>query len=205
MGQLKALLPWQGDTLLGSQVSCLLQAGTHQVIVVLGHQKDSLLPLLEGRDRVVPVLNPDYRTGKTTSIKAGIKAVLGSHQAADAQTLVLLNVDQPRTAETITTLLSKHASSDCLITIPVFQGKRGHPLILDCSLLPELLEIAEASQGIRAVVRKHEDSYSAGGNGRPGGPVGLEHSRAVSGSRNPIAQQRQHEGGQVCSLPSISG
>ncbi len=157
MGQLKALLPWQGDTLLGSQVSCLLQAGTHQVIVVLGHQKDSLLPLLEGRDRVVPVLNPDYRTGKTTSIKAGIKAVLGSHQAADAQTLVLLNVDQPRTAETITTLLSKHASSDCLITIPVFQGKRGHPLILDCSLLPELLEIAEASQGIRAVVRKHED------------------------------------------------
>ncbi len=153
MGQLKALLPWQGDTLLGCQVSSLLQAGIHQVVVVLGHQGDRLLPLLEGRDRVVPVFNPNYQEGKTTSIKAG----MGSPQAADAQTLVLLNVDQPRTSETISTLLSRHESSDCLITIPVFQGKGGHPIILDCSLLLELLEIAEASQGIRAVVRKHEE------------------------------------------------
>ena len=152
MGQLKALLPWQGDTLLGCQVSSLLQAGIHQVVVVLGHKRDRLLPLLEGRDRVVPVFNPDYLVGKTTSIKTGLR----SRQAADAQTLVLLNVDQPRTSETISTLLSKHESSDCLITIPVFQGKGGHPLVLDCSLLPELLEIAEASQGIRAVVRKNE-------------------------------------------------
>jgi len=157
MGQLKALLPWQGDTLLGCQVSSLLQAGIHQVVVVLGHKRDRLLPLLEGRDRVVSVFNPDYQAGKTTSIKTGIKAVLRSPQAAAAQTLVLLNVDQPRTADTISTLLSRHESSDCLITIPVFQGKGGHPLILDCSLLPELLEIGEASQGIRAVVRKHEE------------------------------------------------
>ena len=157
MGQLKALLPWQGDTLLGCQVSSLLQAGIHQVVVVLGHKRDRLLPLLEGRDRVVSVFNPDYQAGKTTSIKTGIKAVLRSPPAAAAQTLGLLNVDQPRTADTISTLLSRHESSDCLITIPVFQGKGGHPLILDCSLLPELLEIAEASQGIRAVVRKHEE------------------------------------------------
>ncbi len=153
MGQLKALLPWQGDTLLGCQVSSLLQAGIHQVVVVLGHKQDRLLPLLEGQDRVFPVFNPDYQAGKTTSIKTGLRA----RQAADAQTLVLLNVDQPRTSETISTLLSKHESSDCLITIPVFQGKGGHPIILDYSLLPELLEIAEASQGIRAVVRKHEE------------------------------------------------
>ncbi len=157
MGKLKALLPWQGDTLLGSQISSLLQAGINQVVVVLGHEQEKLLPLLEAQDRVVPVFNPDYRTGKTTSIKAGIEAVLGSRQAADAQILVLLNVDQPRTSETISALLSRHQSSDCLISIPVFQGKGGHPIILDYSLLPELLEIAEASQGIRAVVRKHEE------------------------------------------------
>ena len=157
MGQLKALLPWHGDTLLGSQISSLLQAGINQVVVVLGHKQERLLPLLEARGRVVPVFNPDYPTGKTTSIKAGIKAVLGNRQATDAQTLVLLNVDQPRTSETISTLLSKHDSFDCLITFPVFQGKGGHPIIFDCSLLPELLEIAEESQGIRAVVRKHEE------------------------------------------------
>ncbi len=157
MGQLKALLPWQGDTLLGCQVSSLLQAGIHQVVVVLGHKRDRLMPLLEGRDRVIPVFNPDYLEGKTTSIKTGIKTGLSARQTADAQTLVLLNVDQPRTSGTISTLLSKHESSDSLITIPVFQGKGGHPIILDYSLLPELLEIGEASQGIRAVVKKHKE------------------------------------------------
>ena len=157
MGQLKALLPWQGGTLLGCQISSLLQAGIHQVVVVLGHQREVLLPLLEGQDGVIPVFNPDYRAGKTTSIKTGIKAVLDFPQTAEAQTLVLLNVDQPRTRQTISTLLSRHESSSCLITIPVFQGKGGHPLILDCSLLPELLEIEEESQGIRAVVRRHEE------------------------------------------------
>ena len=157
MGQLKALLPWQGDTLLGSQISSLLLAGINQVVVVLGHKQERLLTLLEERDGVVPVFNPDYHAGKTTSIKAGIKAVLSTRQAADAQTLVLLNVDQPRTSETISTLLSRHESSDCLITIPVFQGKGGHPIILDNSLLPELLKIAETSQGIRAVVKKHKE------------------------------------------------
>ena len=54
-------------------------------------------------------------------------------------------------------MLSRHESSDCLITIPVFQGKGGHPIILDNSLLPELLKIAETSQGIRAVVKKHKE------------------------------------------------
>ena len=157
MGQLKALLPWQGDTLLGCQVSSLLQAGIQQVVVVLGHQQDRLLPLLEGRDGVVPVFNPDYRSGKTTSIKTGIKAALRSLHPDLPQTLVLLNVDQPRASETISTLLNKHESSDCLITIPSFAGKGGHPIILDGSLLPELLEIEEASQGIRVVVQKHQD------------------------------------------------
>ena len=157
MGQLKALLPWQGDTLLGRQVSSLLQAGIHQVVVVLGHKQDRLLPLVQDRDAVVPVFNPDYQAGKTTSIKTGIKAALRSLHPDVPETLVLLNVDQPRASETISMLLSKHENSDCLITIPSFGGKGGHPIILDGSLLPELQGIEEASQGIRAVVQKHQD------------------------------------------------
>ena len=153
MGRLKALLPWRGDTLIGCQISSLLQAGADQVIVVLGHQRDELLPLLEGQEKVVSVFNPDYQQGKTTSIKAGLRCLDDSR----FQTLVLLNVDQPRSPETISTLLVSHESSNSLITIPAYQGKGGHPIIFDGSLLPELLKIEEASQGIRAVVENHQE------------------------------------------------
>lgn len=154
MGQLKALLAWQGTSLLAHQLNSLQEAGVQRIVVVLGHQAERLQPLLEGREWVTPVVNPDYRQGKTTSIKAGLEA-LGPESAA---VLLILNVDQPRSAETLRFLLQEHRSASYLITIPTYRGKGGHPIILDASLLPELRSIDEETQGIRAVVQRHKDS-----------------------------------------------
>ncbi len=154
MGQLKALLSWQGTTLLAHQLNSLKEAGVHRIVVVLGHEAERLQPLLEGREGVTGAVNPNYRQGKTTSIKAGLEA-LGPKSAA---VLLILNVDQPRSAETIRFLLQRHQSASSLITIPTYQGKGGHPIILDASLMHELRSIEEETQGIRAVVQRHRDS-----------------------------------------------
>ena len=153
MGQLKALLPWQGDTLLGHQVTALQEAGIDRVLVVLGHQAERLRPLLEGRDGVEWVFNPDYLLGKTTSIRAGL-AVL---KEESVEALLILNVDQPRNAETVRFLLAQHRRSDFLITIPTFGGKGGHPIIVSPTLLGDLMAITEDTQGIRAVVTGHQE------------------------------------------------
>ena len=68
----------------------------------------------------------------------------------------MLIVDQPRSSATIQTLLQKHLSSQALITIPSFNGKGGHPIIFDISLLENLLEIEEASQGVKSVVSENQ-------------------------------------------------
>ena len=90
MGQLKALLPWKGSTLLAHQISALSGAGIGRIVVVLGHRfeelKSELARLPEVKDSPEPadpkgrvevswVVNPDYPQGKTTSIKAGLKAL----------------------------------------------------------------------------------------------------------------------------------
>jgi molybdenum cofactor cytidylyltransferase len=152
MGQLKALLPWQGFSLLMYQVAALKDAGVDRVVVVLGHQAEQLRPILEGREGVTLVLNPDYLQGKTTSIKAGLKTLASSKPAV----LVILNVDQPRRPETIRYLLQQHWDGPALITIPTHQGKGGHPIVLAPSLLDELLGINEETQGIKAVVQRHK-------------------------------------------------
>ena len=153
MGQLKALLPWRGAPLLSHQVSALRQAGADRVIVVVGHQADHLKPLLEGQEGVEWVVNPDYLQGKTTSIKAGL-ATIGEGQT---EVLLILNVDQPRSVETIGHLLQQHSASSSLITIPTFGGKGGHPIIVSSQLLGELMDINEETQGVRAVVDRHKE------------------------------------------------
>lgn len=151
MGQLKALLPWKESTLLEHQVKALVDGGISRVVVVLGHRSQELQQLLEGKEGVTWVINEDYLQGKTTSIKAGLKAL----EDVDVKTLVLLNVDQPRSSATIGKLLERHRQSGYLITHPAYQGKGGHPIIFDGSLLPELREIEEVTEGIRAVVKNH--------------------------------------------------
>ena len=151
MGQLKALLPWQGVSLIKHQVDSLRAGGVDRVVVVLGHRSDELKSELRDTTGVSWQLNPDYLQGKTTSIKAGLNA-LGADQP---QALLLLNVDQPRSADVIRSLLEEHQSQCNLITIPTHNGKGGHPIILSPTLLDELRQIDEESFGIKAVVQRH--------------------------------------------------
>jgi len=154
MGKLKALLPWQGRTMLEHQVNSLFEGGLDKIIVVLGHRKEKLLLLLKDHKYVSPIYNPNYLSGKTSSIKCGLAQI----HATDTDYVMLLNVDQPRSSHLIRTLAQYHESSKSLITIPSFNGKGGHPIIFDISLLPDLLKIEESTQGIKSVVTHNQDS-----------------------------------------------
>ena len=156
MGQLKALLPWKGQTLLQHQVAALREGGADRVVVVLGHRADDLKPLVEQDEGATWVLNPDYLQGKTTSIKAGLSAL----DADAVSEILLLNVDQPRSAADIAHVLETHRSEGFAITVPTCGGKGGHPIALSAALLEELRSIDEESQGIKAVVRRHADAVN---------------------------------------------
>ena len=152
MGRLKALLPWQGTTLLAHQLASLLEAGVQQVIVVLGHQSKSLKPVVDGQQGAIWVLNPDYLEGKTTSLKAGLSRI----NPQETSNVLILNVDQPRSPGIIRRVLDRHASGRSLISIPVYRHKGGHPVVISTALLGELLAITEDTQGLKAVMRRHE-------------------------------------------------
>ena len=154
MGRLKALLPWHGKALLEHQVDAMLEGGAERVVVVLGHRADELRPLLEDKQGVIWALNPDYLQGKTTSIRTGLAAL----DEAEVDDILLLNVDQPRSPADVSAVLDMHRAQGNAITVPEYNGKGGHPIALSASLLPELLQINEETQGIKAVVRRRPDS-----------------------------------------------
>ena len=88
MGQLKALLPWRGTTLLQSQLREMAAAGLSPLVVVLGHRAEELRALLPAGVSVA--LNARYREGKSTSIVTGVGAL-----PAGAEAAVIVAVDQP--------------------------------------------------------------------------------------------------------------
>ena len=154
MGQLKALLPWRNTTLLEHQLRSLLDGGVQWVVVVVGHDADRLKPIIEAVEGASWTLNNDYLQGKTTSLKAGVAALAGQ----PISDVLLLNVDQPRDADTVRRLLERHQASSFRITIPTHGGKGGHPILISAELFPELAEIEEESQGLKAVVRRHAEA-----------------------------------------------
>ena len=149
MGSPKPLLCWRGVTLIEHQIRCLLDGGASEVIAVLGHEANAVASHVNGTS-VRHVLNPDYRLGKTTSIKVGIR-----HIDPHADAILLLAVDQPRTSDIISTVIQAHRQNDALITSPRYQGHGGHPLIFSASLKEELARISEEKQGIREVFEAH--------------------------------------------------
>ena len=168
MGETKALLPWNGKTLLEHQVTALSLAGATRIVVVLGHQAERLAGLLKGQASAEWVHNPDYRQGKTTSIKAGLGAIRRARENPPAppeeEAILFLNVDQPRSPDIIRRIMELHwrggdlRDRPCMITIPLHRDKGGHPVIVSTALMDELWDISEDTQGLKAVVHKHEEN-----------------------------------------------
>jgi molybdenum cofactor cytidylyltransferase len=151
MGRQKALLEWHGTTLLAyqlEQLAAVEQIG--EIIVVTGHEPDAIREIVRDHRRARAVHNPTYQTGKVSSIKAGLGAV-----SAGADAVLLLAVDQPRPAAIIRTVVERYMERDASITVPVRAHRRGHPVVFAAALLPELLDIREETQGIRAVMERH--------------------------------------------------
>lgn len=165
MRTLKALLDWQGRPLIIHQIAALRAAGAGEVVVVLGHRAHELQARIGANREVYAagnvrcVINAAYAQGKTTSIKAGLRAVApdpGSHpdSGSGSGPILFLNVDQPRSAGVIRQVLDAHCNGSALITIPTCHGKGGHPVAVSRELRCELLAISEAAQGMRAVMNR---------------------------------------------------
>ncbi|MHB1399631.1 MAG: molybdenum cofactor cytidylyltransferase [Trichloromonadaceae bacterium] len=138
MGRTKQLLPFRGQTILEGVVDNALAAALHRLIVVLGHEAETLAARLTGRNLTI-VQNPHYAQGQSTSLKAGLQALSEESDAA----LFLLG-DQPLiTPATIDLLLAAYAATPSPIVLPVFEGKRGNPVLFDRETFAAIATITE--------------------------------------------------------------
>lgn len=147
MGRPKQTLPFRGKTVLEAVVDTALRSSLARVVVVLGHRADELGALLADRN-VDLLINADYLSGQSTSTKLGLQAV---RDEADA-TLFLLG-DQPLVSPaTIESLLKAYRQEQSPIIQPVFEGRRGNPVLFGRETYAHFASLAD-DQGARALFK----------------------------------------------------
>lgn len=153
MGRPKALLPIgsSADTFFDRVTRTLLEAGIHDVVVVVGADANAIRAAVAPRSGVRIIENPDYQQGQLTSLVAGLRAIETARAAAVLVTLI----DVPLVnAVTVRTLVATQRERDALIVRPVSNGRHGHPVIFGRGLFGEL-QRADPAQGAKPVVRAH--------------------------------------------------
>ena len=151
MGTQKLLLPFGETTVVGAVVRTAQASRAGRTLVVLGADREAVRRELEpaGVDFAV---NENYPLGMLTSIQAGFRAL-----PDDAKAAVVLLGDQPFLASRVIDLvIDAHEAASKGIVVPAFQGRRGHPVLIDLKYRDEVLAI-DPADGLRRLMLAHSD------------------------------------------------
>jgi len=154
MGSPKALLPFQGRPFLEH----LLDITKHPKVavrrVVLGAHAANIEKEVALRPEEV-VINENWEKGQLSSIQAALRSL-----PAGTDGMLLLLVDHPLISQTLVGgLVDQFYATRAPVVVPVFEGRRGHPVIFSAALYDELLN-APLELGARSVVWAHAAEVS---------------------------------------------
>ena len=149
MGSPKALLPYQGRPFLEH----LLEITKHPKIgvrrVVLGAHAQAIaraIPL--EADEIV--INTEWEKGQLSSVQAGLRSL-----PQGTEGMLLCPIDHPLVSANLAgELIEKFYATGAPVVVPVYEGRRGHPVIFSARVYAELMA-APLDVGARAVVRAH--------------------------------------------------
>ena len=152
LGRPKQLLPLGDRPVLAHTLAEALAADLDRVIVVLGHEAATVRERIDFTGARV-VVNPDYREGQSTSLRAGLAAL-----PPDADAALFILGDQPLIGADIhDALIAARRATGAPIVMPTYEGARGNPVLIAHELFAELAEVT-GDQGARGVIRAHRDA-----------------------------------------------
>jgi molybdenum cofactor cytidylyltransferase len=150
IGMTKQLLGFRGSTLVGQVIANARKSLLDEIIVVLGHDATEIQSQVDLAG-VKVFLNENYQQGQSTSLKVGL-----NHVSSRAQAAMFLLGDQPLVDEfVINTLIRAYEESIKPIVIPVFEGKRGNPVVIGRELFAELEANVQGDAGARVLFNRH--------------------------------------------------
>ena len=162
-GRNKLLLPLHGRPVLAHVIDATIASQARPILIVLGHQielvRSHIKPHTIHHD-ITLIENMNYLQGMSTSLRMGVQMLLShgyrkpstSYQVDSA--LIMLG-DQPMvTPQVIDSLIGAYRTTGRSIVAPLYNGKRGSPVLFERRLFSELIEVTR-DEGGRTVLVRH--------------------------------------------------
>ena len=149
------LLPINGVPMITRVTEAFSNSSVDELIVVLGYEAEKVKSELKGRN-VKVIVNPDYEGALSKSLKYGLRMIAGNTSAV-VLTLGNRPFIEPQIINELITVYKKEKPP---IIPPIYGETRGHPVIFDASLIPELLK-ARGDIGGRGAISRHKSELIA--------------------------------------------
>jgi len=150
MGAFKPLLPFGGVSVAEACVAALRGAGVGEVVVVLGHRGEEVRAALAHVPGLRFAVNERAGSEMGVSVALGVEALSGQ-----ARAVLFALVDQPAIPPVeIVRLFEALRRTGARLVLPEWQGRGGHPLLVDLALREELLSLVP-EKGLRALFDAH--------------------------------------------------
>ena len=146
----KPLLPFGGVSVAEACVAALRAGGAGEVVVVVGHRGAEVRAALAHLGGLRFASNEAAGSEMGVSVARGVEAV---SEGADAVLVAL--VDQPAVPPSeIRRLVEARRRTGALLVLPEWEGRGGHPVLVDLSLRGELSGVVP-EKGLRALFDAH--------------------------------------------------
>ncbi|MBD3234921.1 MAG: NTP transferase domain-containing protein [candidate division Zixibacteria bacterium] len=162
IGKPKAILEINGRFFIERVIDTLILAGIDNITVVLGAEADKIKSMTD-LSIVNTVINENYTNGQFSSLQAGL-----SNLKAEGD-LIVFPVDHPLVEpDTVMQLLdSATEPSNTKAVVPVFNGKKGHPVLLTKSMVRKVQKAANG-ETLRDILWNHPSAVKQIGVDDPG-------------------------------------
>jgi molybdenum cofactor cytidylyltransferase len=138
-----------GKPLVRHVIDALQTGGVAEIIVVVRPPLSAFNSALEGVGHIRTCVNTRANDGMSSSLRLGLDSL------NDATRGVLIALaDQPTIqAQVVRALIHAWSRDGHSIVAPSYRGERGHPVLFDAALLPELRAI-EGDRGARQIIER---------------------------------------------------
>lgn len=149
MGESKQLLPFGNKTMIETVIDHIMHSEVDEILVVLGSNRENIECVLKDTP-VESVYNPRYKEGMLSSAQKGFASLPEEAEAA----LIFLG-DQPKIpSSVIDQVIRAYHSSEKGIVVPVYDQKRGHPVLISTKYREEVAHL-NPQIGLRELIHNH--------------------------------------------------
>ncbi len=140
----------QGIPLIKHSVKNILASSIDELIVVLGHQKETIEKLINKNEKIKFVFNKDFESGIASSIKTGL-----NNLSEKTEAFFICLGDMPMVNPNIYNQLIKSINKREII-VPTYKGQQGNPVLFAKSMKEKIINIS-GDVGAKKILELNKD------------------------------------------------